>query len=87
LQKELKLTDEQTAKIASIYKSSAEQCKKIKKAADGNSNKMSKSIRPLRAATIKKIRSVLKPDQAAKYDVWVKQTKNDGVNDWGLVCY
>ena len=87
LQKELKLTDEQTAKIASIYKSSAEQCEKIKKAAHGNSNKMSNWIRPLRAATIKKVRSVLTPDQAAKYDVLVKQTKNGGLNDCGSAIY
>jgi hypothetical protein len=46
-----------------------------------------KSIRPLRAATIKKIESVLTPDQAAKYDVLIKQTKKSGVNDWGAVCY
>ena len=87
LQKELKLTDTQTAKITAIFKYGAEQCEKIKKAEHGNSNRMSNSIRSLRAATIKKVRSLLTPDEAAKYDVLVKQTKNGGVNDWGLVCY
>jgi hypothetical protein len=87
LQKELKLTDEQTENIASIYKECAERCEKIKKAEHGNSDNEVKSIRPLRAATIKKIRAVLKPDQAAKYDVLIKQTKKSGGNDWGLLCY
>jgi len=47
---------------------------------------MGKSIRSLRAATIKKIEGVLTPDQAAKYDVLIKHTKKSGV-DWGVVCY
>jgi Spy/CpxP family protein refolding chaperone len=80
-QKQLNLTDKQTEKIAAIYKETLEYCEKMKRVAHGNSNKMSNSIRPLRAATIKKVRSVLTPDQAAKYDVLVKQTKNGGFND------
>jgi len=87
LQKQLNLTDTQTAKIAAIYKETAEHCEKMKKAVHGDSNKRSKAIRPLRAATIKKVRSLLTPDQAAKYDVLVKQTKNGGGDDWGFVCY
>ena len=86
LQKQLKLTDEQTAKIAAIYQSSAQQCERIIKAERGSSAKMGKSIRPLRAGTIKKIEGVLTPDQAAKYDVLIKHTKKSGV-DWGVECY
>ena len=81
LQKQLNLTDNQTYKIAAIYKETLEQCEKIKKNGHGNSNKMSNAIRPLRAATIKKVRSLLTTDQAAKYDVLIKQTKNGEVND------
>ena len=80
-QKQLNLTDEQTEKIAAIDEYTLEQCEKMKKGAHGNSNKMSNSIRSLRAATIKKVRSLLTPSQAAKYDVLVKQTKNGGLND------
>jgi len=47
---------------------------------------MGKSIRPLRAGTIKKIEGVLTPDQAAKYDVLIKHTKKSSV-DWGVECY
>ena len=86
LQKQLKLTDEQTAKIAAICKESAEQCERIIKVEHGNSAKMGKSIRPLRAGTIKKIEGVLTPDQAAKYDVLIKHTKKSSV-DWGVECY
>ena len=87
LQHELKLTDEQTAKVAAIYKECAEECERIKRSEHGNSDKVAKSLRPLRAATIKKIESLLTSDQAAKFNVLVKQSKNGGVNDWGVLCY
>jgi len=82
LQKQLKLTDAQTTKVAAIYKESAEKFEKIKVAENGNTDKMMKSIGPLRAATIKKIKGVLTPKQAVKYDALVKDTKNTGGNGW-----
>ncbi|HEV8133648.1 MAG TPA: hypothetical protein VGP85_03180 [Pyrinomonadaceae bacterium] len=87
LQKQLNLTDNQTEKIAAINKETLEHCEKMKKTAHGDSNKMSKGIRSLRTATIKKVRSVLTPDQAAKYDVLVKHTKNAGLNDCVSAIY
>ena len=87
LQNELKLTDKQTTKIAVIYRGCAEHYERIKKAERGNTDKMATSVRPLRAATIKKIESVLTPDQAAKYAALIKDTKKSGVNDLGAVCY
>jgi Spy/CpxP family protein refolding chaperone len=87
LQKQLNLTDKQTEKIAAINKETLDHCEKMKKVAHGNSNQMSNSIRTLGAATIKKVRSVLTPDQAAKYDVLVKQTKNGGLNDCVSAIY
>ena len=82
LQKQLKLTDEQTTKVAAIYKESAEKFEKIKVAEHGNTDKMMKSIGPLRAATIKKIKAVLTAKQAAKYDALVKDTRAGGGNGW-----
>jgi hypothetical protein len=82
LQKQLKLSDEQTTKVAAIYKESSEQFEKIKKADNGNTDKMMKSIAPLRAATIKKIKGLLTPKQAVKYDALVKDTKASGGNGW-----
>ena len=82
LQKQLKLNDAQTAKVATIYQESSQQFDKIKKAENGNTDKMMKSIGPLRAATIKKIKALLTPKQAAKYDALVKDTKATGGNTW-----
>ena len=87
LQQALNLTDEQTTKIAAIYKESAEKCGRIQKAEHGNSDKMAKAVGPLRAATIKKIEGVLTQNQAAQFDVLVKHTKKSGVDDWGVLCY
>ena len=83
LQKQLTLTDDQTTKVAAIYKESAESFEKIKMAAHGNSGNLTKSSLSLRTATIKKIKGVLTPKQASKFDVMVKQTKKGGANDWG----
>ena len=79
LQKQLTLTDDQTTKVAAIYKESAE---KFEKAEHGNSDKMTKSTSPLRAATIKKIKGVLTPKQAVKFDALIKQKKKSGGIDW-----
>lgn len=81
LQKELKLTDKQTDKIQAIYKESAEKFEKIKKDEHGNTDKMVVAVRPLREATVKKIKAVLTPAQAVKYEKLVKDTKGGG-NGW-----
>ena len=83
LQKQLTLTGDQTTKVAAIYKESAEKFEKIKLAEHSNSDKTMKSISPLRAATIKKIKGVLTPKQAVKFDALIKQTKKNGGIDWG----
>jgi protein CpxP len=81
LQKELRLTDPQTTKIAAIYKESSQKFEKIKADEHGNTNKMLVKITPLRTATIKKIKAVLTPAQAVKYDKLVKDPKQAG-NGW-----
>jgi Spy/CpxP family protein refolding chaperone len=81
LQKELKLTDKQTEKIAAIYKESSEKFEKIKKEENGNTDKMVVAVRPLREATVKKIKAVLTPAQAVKYEKMVKDNKGGG-NGW-----
>lgn len=82
LQKELKLTDGQTSKIAAIYKESSEKFEKIKVAEHGNTNKMTTAVAPLRSATIKKIKAILTPEQAVKYDKLIKDPKNAAGNGW-----
>jgi periplasmic protein CpxP/Spy len=73
LQKELKLTDKQTDKVAAIYKESADKYEKIKADEHGNSDKMLPKIAPLRTATIKKIKAVLTPAQTVKYDKLINE--------------
>jgi len=80
LQKQLKLSDDQTSKITAIYKESEEKFDKIKIKEHGNTNKMMKDVGPLRAATIKKIKGVLTPDQTVKYDKLLKESKSQGLN-------
>jgi protein CpxP len=82
LQKELKLTDSQTSKIAVVYKESSEKFDKIKVADKGNTDKMMKDIGPLRTATIKKIKAILTPAQAAAYDKLIKENKGGKSNGW-----
>jgi periplasmic protein CpxP/Spy len=80
LQKELNLSDHQTAKIAAIYQESVNKFDKIKIAEHGNTNKMLADIGPLRTATIKKIKAILTPRQAVKYDKLLKETSSQSVN-------
>jgi len=80
LQKELKLSDDQTSKVAAIYKESAQEFDKIKAKEHGDTNKMLVAVGPLRKATIKKIKAVLTTGQAAKYDILVKENKGGNLN-------
>jgi len=80
LQKELNLSTRQTEKVTDIYKESVEKFDKIKVKEKGNTNKMLADVRPLRAATIKKIKSVLTPGQVIKYEKLVKDSQKEGLN-------
>lgn len=82
LQKELKLTDAQTQKVAAVYKESSEKFDKIKVADKGNTDKIMKDIGPLRTETIKKIKGILTPTQAANYDKLIKENKGGKSNGW-----
>ena len=80
LQKQLNLSDKQTEKVSAIYKESVEKFDKIKAKENGNTNKMLADVAPLRVATIKKIKGVLTPAQAVKYDKLVKESKSSSLN-------
>jgi protein CpxP len=82
LQKELKLSDAQTSKIAAIYKESSDKFQKIKAADNGNTSKITSDIAPLRTATIKKIKLLLTPSQAVKYDKLVKESTTSAGSGW-----
>jgi periplasmic protein CpxP/Spy len=82
LQKELKLSDGQTDKIAAIYKESAQKFAKLKAKDNGDTNKIATDVAPLREATIKKIKAVLTPKQSVKYDKLVKQSDKAAGSGW-----
>jgi len=80
LQKELNLSARQTEKVTDIYKESVEKFDKIKVKEKGNTNKMLADVKPLRAETIKKIKSVLTPEQVIKYQKLIKDSQKEGLN-------
>jgi protein CpxP len=83
LQKQLKLNDKQTGEIAAIYQESSDKFDKIKATDKGDNTKMLVDIKPLRAATITKIKAVLTKEQALKYDKLLKGNKAAGGSGWG----
>ena len=80
LQKQLKLSDSQTSKVAVVYQESSQKFDKIKTQDNGNTDKMLKDVGPLRTATIKKIKTLLTPTQAAAYDKLLSESKNQSLN-------
>ena len=67
LQKELRLTKYQTEKIKAIYQDAYEKFDKVLASANGNKQKIITCLRPLRAATINKLKTVLDSRQFAAY--------------------
>jgi protein CpxP len=80
LQKQLKLSDDQTTKVSTIYSESAKKFDKIKVEDHGNTDKMIVAVAPLRTATIKKIKGVLTHSQSVKYDALLKDKNNTALN-------
>ncbi len=79
LQKELKLSDDQTSKIAAIYQESAKKFDKIKEKEHGDTNKMLVDVAPLRKTTVAKIKSLLSSKQAEKYNTLISENKGSGL--------
>jgi len=82
LQKLLTLNEKQTEKIAAIYRESSLKYDKIKAEQGGNTNKIVTAMAPLRTATIKKIKAVLTPAQAVKYDKLINRDAALSKNGW-----
>ena len=73
LQTQLKLTDDQTAKITAIYKASAAKRDSIRTASNGDRQAMMQAMMPLMKDTNEKIKAVLTADQATAYDKMVQE--------------
>lgn len=76
LQTELKLNDDQTAKVTAIYKEQATKRDSLMKAANGDRQAMMQAFRPMQEATNTKIKAVLTADQSAAYDKWLAERRS-----------
>jgi len=73
LQTQLKLNDDQTAKITAVYKAQAVKRDSIRTAANGDRDAMRQAMMPLMKDTNDKIKAVLTADQAAAYDKMMQE--------------
>ncbi|WP_439697726.1 hypothetical protein ACFGVS_05035 [Mucilaginibacter sp. AW1-7] len=68
LQTQLKLTDDQTAKVTAIYKEQATKMDSVRTAANGDRDAMRSAMMPMRKATNDKVKAILTPEQATTFD-------------------
>jgi protein CpxP len=67
MQTQLKLTDDQTAKVTAILKVQATKRDSIRTAANGDRDAMRSAMMPLMQSTATQIKAILTPEQAAAY--------------------
>jgi Spy/CpxP family protein refolding chaperone len=67
MQTQLKLTDDQTAKVTAILKTQATKMDSVRTAASGDRSVMRTAMAPIREATNMQIKAILTPEQAAAY--------------------
>lgn len=68
LQTQLKLTDDQTAKITSIYQMQSTKLDSVRTAANGDRDAMRSGMMSIRQASAPKIKAILTPEQGVAYD-------------------
>ena len=71
LKTSLALNDDQTNKIAAIYTAQGKSMDSLKKQDNGDMGTMMKKMMPVIMATNDKIKAVLTPEQAAKFQIQV----------------
>ena len=67
MQTQLKLTDDQTAKITAILQVQAKKMDSVRTAANGDRDAMRSGMMPIRTASNDQIKAILTPDQATAY--------------------
>jgi protein CpxP len=67
LQAQLKLSDEQTIKIATILQTQATKMDSVRTASNGDRDAMRAGMTPFRNATNAQIKAILSPDQATAW--------------------
>ena len=68
MQTQLKLSDDQTAKITSIMQMQSTKMDSIRTAANGDRDAMRSGMMSIRQAMAPKIKAILTPEQATAYD-------------------
>ncbi len=68
LQTQLKLTDDQTAKVTAVYKEQAVKMDSVRTAANGDRDAMRSAMMPMRKATNDKVKAILTPEQVTAFD-------------------
>jgi protein CpxP len=68
LQTQLKLTDDQTAKITAIYQTQAKTMDSLRTASNGDRQAMMSAMRPLTEANNTKIKALLTAEQKEAFD-------------------
>src|ERR1700743_1497695 len=67
MQTQLKLTDDQTAKITAVLQMQSTKMDSVRTAANGDRDAMRAGIMPIRTKANDQIKAILTPDQAAAY--------------------
>ena len=67
MQTQLKLSDDQTAKITTILKTQQTKMDSVRTAANGDRDAMRSGMMPIRKSSNDQIKAILTPDQAAAY--------------------
>jgi protein CpxP len=76
LQAQLKLTDDQVAKVTAIFQEQAKKRDSIRTANNGDMQAARPLMRPLMQATTTKIKAVLTAEQAAAYEKMQAEMRN-----------
>ena len=82
MQTQLKLTDDQTAKVTAILKVQATKMDSVRTAANGDRQAMRSAMMPLMKDTNDKIKAILTPEQATAYDK-IMQDRMDRMRNGG----
>lgn len=76
LQTQLKLTDDQTAKVTAIYQTQAKAMDSIRTASNGDRQAMMQAMRPMREANVTKIKALLTPEQVTAFEKMQAEMRN-----------
>ena len=83
MQTQLKLSDDQTAKITAILQTQQTKMDSVRTAANGDRDAMRAGMTPIRTASMNQINNVLTPEQAAAYKKWMDDQRAARQNGGG----